>query len=137
MAAQKGKDLLLKLDSNGSGTFVTVAGLRSRVLAFNAQAIDITDMDSAGEWRELLDGGGIKRAGITGSGLFRDAASDALLRQYFFDGTIRDYEVTIPDFGVLTGKFQITALEFTGRHDGELSFDMALESAGQLSFAAL
>lgn len=137
MAAQKGKDLLLKLDSNGSGTFVTVAGLRSRVLAFNAQTIDITDMDSAGEWRELLDGGGIKRAGITGSGLFRDAASDALLRQYFFDGTIRDYEVTIPDFGVLTGKFQITALEFTGRHDGELSFDMALESAGQLSFAAL
>jgi len=137
MAAQKGKDLLLKLDSNGSGTFVTVAGLRSRVLAFNAQAIDITDMDSAGEWRELLDGGGIKRAGITGSGLFRDAASDALLRQYFFDGTIRDYEVTIPDFGVLTGKFQIIALEFTGRHDGELSFDMALESAGQLSFAAL
>lgn len=137
MAAQKGKDLLLKLDSNGSGTFVTVAGLRSRVLAFNAQAIDITDMESAGEWRELLDGGGIKRAGITGSGIFRDAASDALLRQYFFDGTIRDFEVTIPEFGVLTGRFQITALEFTGRHDGELSFDMALESAGQLSFAAL
>ena len=137
MAAQKGKDLLLKLDSNGSGTFVTVAGLRSRVLAFNAQAIDITDMESAGEWRELLDGGGIKRAGITGSGIFRDAASDALLRQYFFDGTIRDFEVTIPDFGVLTGRFQITALEFTGRHDGELFFDMALESAGQLSFAAL
>ena len=29
MAAQKGKDLLLKLD-DGSGAFVTVAGLRSR-----------------------------------------------------------------------------------------------------------
>jgi predicted secreted protein len=29
MVAQKGKDLLLKIDSDGLGTFVTVAGLRS------------------------------------------------------------------------------------------------------------
>ena len=27
MTAQKGKDLLLKVDSDGSGTFVTVGGL--------------------------------------------------------------------------------------------------------------
>lgn len=136
MAAQKGKDLLLKIDSDGGGSFVTVAGLRTRTLAFNAQAVDVTDMESAGDWRELLDGGGIKRAGLSGAGIFRDAASDALLRQLFFDGEIRDFQVTIPDFGVIEGPFQITALEFSGRHDGELTFDMALESAGQLGFAA-
>jgi hypothetical protein len=34
MTAQKGKDLLLKLDSDGAGSFVTVAGLRARTLAF-------------------------------------------------------------------------------------------------------
>jgi len=136
MAAQKGRDLLLKIDSDGGGTFVTVAGLRSRTLAFNAQAVDITDMESAGEWRELLDGGGIKRAAIAGAGLFRDAQSDTLMRQLFFDGTIRAFQVTIPDFGVIEGPFQITALEFSGRHDGELTFDMALESAGLLTFAA-
>ena len=28
MTAQKGKDLLLKVDTNGAGSFVTVAGLR-------------------------------------------------------------------------------------------------------------
>ena len=42
MAAQKGKDLLLKVDSNGSGSFTTVAGLRTRTLAFNAESVDVT-----------------------------------------------------------------------------------------------
>ncbi len=36
MTAQKGKDLLLKVDSNGEGSFTTVAGLRARTLAFTA-----------------------------------------------------------------------------------------------------
>ena len=42
MTAQKGKDLLLKLDGTGEGSFVTVAGLRSRAIAFNARAVDVT-----------------------------------------------------------------------------------------------
>ena len=41
MTAQKGKDLLLKVDSNGAGSFVTVAGLRARTLAFNAATVDV------------------------------------------------------------------------------------------------
>ena len=36
MAAQKGKDLLLKVDSTGAGVYTTVAGLRSRTFAVNA-----------------------------------------------------------------------------------------------------
>ena len=40
MAAQSGKDMLLKLDQTGSGSFLTVAGLRTRSLSFNAAAID-------------------------------------------------------------------------------------------------
>ena len=70
MAAQSGKDMLLKLDQTGSGSFLTVAGLRTRALAFNAAAIDTTDAESAGRWRELLAGGGIKRASVSGSGIF-------------------------------------------------------------------
>ena len=56
MVAQKGKDLLLKLESDGLGAFVTVAGLRSKRIAFNSETVDITDADSAGRWRELLAG---------------------------------------------------------------------------------
>jgi hypothetical protein len=48
MTAQKGKDLLLKVDSDGEGSFTTVAGLRARALAFNAATVDITNQESAG-----------------------------------------------------------------------------------------
>jgi len=136
MTAQKGKDLLLKVDSDGGGSFVTVAGLRARTLAFNAGTVDATDQDSAGRWRELLEGAGLKTARVSGSGIFKDAASDETLRQYFFAGTLRDWQVIVPDFGTVEGPFQIVTLEYGGRHDGEVSFELGLESAGALSFTA-
>ena len=119
MAAQSGKDMLLKLDQTGSGSFATVAGLRSRSLAFNAAAIDVTDAESAGRWRELLAGGGIKRAAVAGSGIFKDQASDATIRALFFAGTIRNWQLILPDFGTVEGPFQIVALEFSADHAGE------------------
>jgi TP901-1 family phage major tail protein len=135
MGAQKGKDLLLKM-SDGS-SFVTVAGLRSRRIAFNAEIVDITNAESTDRWRELLAGAGVKRASLSGRGLFKDAASDALVRQAFFDGTINDCQVVVPDFGTIEGMFQISSLEFSGEHNGEVTFDLALESAGALTFTAM
>ncbi len=134
MAAQKGKDLLLKIDVGG--TFTTIAGLRSRALAFNAETVDTTHQESAGQWRELLAGAGVRNARITGSGIFKDQASDEFLRAAFFQGTIEIYQIIVPDFGTIEGPFQITALEFSGRHDNELAFELSLESAGELSFTA-
>ena len=136
MSAQKGKDLLLKVDSDGAGTFTTMAGLRSRSIAFNTETVDITHAESAGQWRELLAGAGVKHAKVSGAGIFKDAASDALVRSYVLAGTIRDWQVVIPDFGTVEGPFQISAFELTGRHDAELAFDLSLESAGELTFAA-
>jgi TP901-1 family phage major tail protein len=135
MGAQKGKDLLLKI--NGGAGFVTVAGLRSRRIAFNAELVDITHAESVDRWRELLAGAGVRRASVSGRGLFKDAASDALLRQAFFDGAIQPAQLIVPDFGVIEGLFQIASLEFSGEHNGEVTFDVTLESAGPLSFAAL
>lgn len=134
MTAQKGRDLLLKLDT-GSG-FVTVAGLRARRLAFNSEAVDATDSESAGRWRELLSGAGIRRASLSGSGIFKDAASDEMVRSVFFGSDIAEWQVIVPDFGTVEGAFQITGLEYEGDHNGELRFSLALESAGQLIFAA-
>lgn len=135
MAAQKGKDLLLKA-ADGE-TFVTVAGLRARQIAFNAETVDVTHAESAGRWRELLAGAGVRRASISGSGIFKDEASDALVRQTFFDGAIRSWQVLVPDFGTVEGPFQLTSLEYRGDHAGEVTFDLSLESAGLLSFSTL
>jgi TP901-1 family phage major tail protein len=79
----------------------------------------------------------VKRASVSGRGLFKDAASDALMRRTFFDGTIVGYQIVIPAFGTVQGPFQITSLEFAGEHNGELTYDMTLESAGELNFAAI
>ncbi|MGD9768832.1 MAG: phage major tail protein, TP901-1 family [Pseudolabrys sp.] len=132
MTAQKGKDLLIKI-ADGAG-FSTVAGLRTRRIAFNAETVDITHAESAGRWRELLAGAGIRRASISGRGLFKDAASDALMRETFFDGSIVSFQVVVPDFGTVAGPFQITGLEIAGEHNGEVTYDMSLESAGELTF---
>ncbi len=136
MGAQKGRDLLLKID-DGTGNFVTVAGLRSHRLAFLAGQVDATHQMSPGRWRELLAGAGIRNASVSGSGIFRDEPSDARMRTLFFDGEVARFQVIVPDFGIVEGPFQIVSLEYSGEHHGELTFEISLESAGELTFVAL
>ncbi|MBY6239751.1 phage major tail protein, TP901-1 family [Methylosinus sp. Sm6] len=135
MSAQKGKDLLLKLD-DGTGNFVSVAGLRTRRLSLSADSVDVTDAESAGRWRELLEGAGVKRASLAGAGIFKDADSDALIRQLFFDGALRGWQIVVPSFGTVSGVFQIVSLDYRGEHSAEITFDIALESAGALAFVS-
>ena len=135
MTAQRGRDLLLKVDSTGTGTYITVAGLRANTLTFNSEVVDASAQDSAGAWKELLAGAGLKSAQIKGQGIFKNAASDASIRGYFFNGTIVNWQIVIPSFGTVTGPFQIAALDFSGKHDGEVTFDVSLVSAGLLTFA--
>lgn len=135
MSAQKGKDLLLKLD-DGNSNFVTVAGLRARQIAFNAETIDITDSESSGRWRQLLSGAGLRRSSVSGSGIFKDAASDELVRAQFFTGETANLQIVVPEFGTIEGSFQITSLEYSGQHNNEITFEISLESAGAITFAA-
>jgi len=137
MAAQKGKDLLVKLDMTGDGSFETIAGLRATRINFNAQSVDVTNLGSDGRWRELLAGAGVRSASISGSGVFRDEATDERARSIFFAGEIPVFQVIIPDFGVVQGPFQITSIEYAGQHDGEAVYELALASAGAVTFEAV
>lgn len=136
MTAQRGKDFLLKIDEGGS-VFSTVAGMRSKRIAFNTETVDVTNAQSAGRWRELLDGCGMQRASVSGSGIFKDASSDELLRTAFFNSQTPQFQIVIPDFGVITGAFQIVSLEYTGNYNNEINFDISLESAGVISFGGV
>ena len=135
MAAQRGKDILLKIEG-APGVFTTVAGLRARTISLNARTVDATDADSAGRWRELLGGAGVKSAAVSGQGIFRDAASDALIREAFFDQTAKTWRLIVPDFGTLEGPFQVSALEYAGDHEGEATFAISLASGGAVGFTA-
>jgi TP901-1 family phage major tail protein len=138
MAAQKGKDVLIKIgDGQPSESFTTVAGIRARTITLNAKTVDATDSDSAGRWRELLAGSGVRSVAVSGSGVFRDSAADATMRQAFFDQSAGNWQLVIPDFGVFQGPFVIATLEYAGQHDGEATFSLSLASAGAIAFTAL
>ncbi len=137
MGAQNGKDLLLKVDMTSDGQFETIAGLRATRVSFNAETVDVTSLESQGGWRELLAGAGVRSANISGSGVFRDAGTDERARQLFFDGETPDFQVIIPDFGIVEGAFQVSSLEYSGSHNGEATYELSLASAGALNFTAI
>ena len=147
MAAQKGLDMLLKVNTTGS-TYVTVGGLRSTSITLNDESVDITNKDSLGH-RQLLAGGGMNSVSISASCVFTDAATEENVRADFFaqqntsDGSsaqtasFTNYQFLIPSFGTLTGSFQITSLEYAGEYNGEVTYSMSFESAGYITYAAV
>ncbi|KIC49105.1 phage major tail protein, TP901-1 family [Tateyamaria sp. ANG-S1] len=137
MGAQNGKDLLLKVDMTSDGQFETIAGLRATRVSFNAETVDVTSLESQGGWRELLAGAGVRSASISGAGVFKDEGTDERARQIFFDGETPNFQVIIPDFGIVEGPFQVTSLEYSGSHNGEATYEVSLASAGALAFTAL
>lgn len=136
MGAQNGKDLLIKVDMTGDGQFETIAGLRATRISFNAEQVDVTSLESQGGWRELLGGAGVKSASLSGSGVFKDASTDERARQIFFDGETPEFQVIVPDFGTIEGRFQVTGLEYAGSHNGEATYEVSMASAGALQFTA-
>lgn len=136
MAAQAGKDVLLAIGDGGDPqSFAAMAGLRAKSISLNARTIDVTHADSPGRWRELIEGAGVRSVSVTGSGIFVDASADETVRGVFFDQTRRDWRLIIPGFGALEGPFLVTALEYSGRHDGEAAYSLSLASAGAVAFA--
>ena len=136
MTAQRGRDMLVKIRNNDN-VFITVAGLRSKSLVFNARTIDVTDHESVDQWRELLPGSGVKSADISGSGIFRDAESDALMRTAFFEQRTLNCQFILPDLGRIEGEFLINRLSFAGNFAGEATYEISFSSAGAASFAAI
>lgn len=145
MAAQKGMDLLLKVDT-GSSTFVTVGGLRSTSITLNDEAVDITTKDSFG-YRALLPGGGTQSMSLSGSGVFTDATTETLIKTaYFAQGNgvsggdtpvFHNFQVIVPDFGTFTCAAMISSLEYAGEYNGEVTYSISLESNGFVTFATV
>ena len=137
MAAERGSAFLLKVGDGATPVaYATVAGLRTTQASINGEAVAITCKDSGG-WRELLSGAGVRSASVSGSGVFVDANTDDRARQIFFAGTVENFQVIIPDFGIVEGPFQITSIEYAGSYNGEATYELTLASAGALTFTAL
>lgn len=139
MAAQKGLDMLLKVSDDGTsgGNLNNVAGLRSSSISMGSETVDITNADSTNRFRELLAGAGVRSISVSGSGVFKDEEEDEDLRGHFFAGTHPYIQLLIPDFGTISGEFHISSYEFSGDHDDAVQFSISLESAGDMTWAAV
>lgn len=138
MSAQKGSDMLIKIGGDSSPvTFSTLVGLRTKTMTINAETVDVTNSDSVNKWRELLAGAGIKSISVSGSGVFKDDATDLTVRTEMFSQAIKDYQIVVPGFGTFEGMFQMSQLQYAGEHNAEVTWDITLESAAEVAFTAL
>ena len=137
MAAQKGAAMLLKVGDGASPeSFTTIAGLRSTSITLNDEAVDITNKDSSGN-RELLADGGIHSMSVSGSGVFKDSASEETLRSKMNATSFSNFQFLIPDFGTYTGNFMVASLEYSGEYNGEVTYSVTLESSGSITYATV
>lgn len=136
MAGRAGKNILIKHDSDGAGTFVTLGGMRTKSMTVNRETIDTTDSDSVNLMRELLEGGGVASMSISGSGVFKASAGEKACVGRVLAGTIVEHQFVYPGLGTFEGLFQTTQATLNGEYNGEAQFALSFESAGEITFTA-
>ncbi len=130
-----GKDLLLKKeDATTPGTYVTIGGLRSKSMHFNNEAIDVTNHGS-NEWKEILDGAGIKHMSMSASGVFNSSATLLEIETAMLAGTLTRFQIVDVYTGgrTYTGYFKIASFQRAGEYKGEQTYEISLESSGVIT----
>lgn len=136
MAAEKGRAFVLKVgDGATSEAFTTVGGMRTTSLTINGEQVDVTDKDSAG-WRELLAAAGVTSVSLSGSGVFKDTASEATIRANALAQSIDNYQIVFESADYFEGGFQIASLEYAGEYNGARTYNITLESSGQVTYTS-
>lgn len=135
MAYQDGQGIIVQLKDSG-GTYRTVSGLRTRDITLNSEMVDVTNADSSGRFREILDGAGIRSASFSGAGVFDSGEGHSALLDAWTNRQNRDFKFTVPGLGEFACTCKVTQLKYSGAHNGEVTADQTYESAGAVTFTA-
>lgn len=132
--AFRGRDFLLKIeDAANPGVFTTVGGMRSNDFSINDETVDITSKDTNG-FREYLAGAGLRSVSASGDGVFRNDDMIKQINTLVMAGDHARWQIIVPDMGVYEGLFAISTFSLSGTFNGELTFNISLESAAEVSF---
>lgn len=134
MAAQKGRDVVLKTGTAAGGT--AIAGLRMTSFRVNGEAVDVTTKDSLGV-RELLAGAGVSSVSITANGIVSDNDDLLTLAGYAKAMSLNTFGVVFGDGDKIDGSWQITSFEAGGGYNDAQSFSLTLESSGTVTFTTV
>lgn len=135
-SARAGKDLLVKVDFDGDGSFTTLAGLQNRTVSLNGTLVDITNQDSEGNWREAIAGVDVRSMSVSGDGILAPGLSWHNVNQAYFQqaGAGYEFQVIIPGLGKYTGRFVITQVQFTGTQSDVVKVSLSIESSSIVNF---
>jgi TP901-1 family phage major tail protein len=140
MTAQKGRGFIFQFDT-GSSTFAAVAGQRNTSFTINNETVDVTNKDSATAagalHRILLAQAGVGSCSIALDGVYVDATNYNTLRTAAIDNTHVAVRVQVTGAaidGYLHGSFAITSIAEAGAYNGEMTYNISLESAGEFDY---
>lgn len=137
MPKYAGKDIAISINTV-STTYAALGGLKTKSMKATSGAINVTDSDSSGRWRELLDAVASEVSmSITAAGHFVDDAAIEAVRASFFGNTLKLYKILCPGFGTFEGSFKVTELSIDGAHDGAAEQSISLESSGAITFTTI
>jgi TP901-1 family phage major tail protein len=132
MSGKKGRDVLIKAEVT-PGTWVTIGGLRSKSISLNDEMVDTSDNESAGRWRELGEGFGIRTFSISGGGLIKKSQGEQFLKNQFVAGTHPRLQFIVADFLTVEAKCQITKMDFSGDYNKEAAYSLSFENNGEVT----
>jgi TP901-1 family phage major tail protein len=131
MTAQAGRLWALSILSGGS--YVPIAGLRTRGFKVNNTNVDVTTADSAGRWQELLGGAGVQSLEIDAAGIYQQDATAKLLFQAAATSNLQTMRIVSPGIQI-DGAFLVDSYEETGPYNDATTFTAKLMSSGQPTF---
>ncbi|MBV7509626.1 phage major tail protein, TP901-1 family [Bacillus sp. sid0103] len=130
MAKLAGMKVLLKIKNPSTG--VTLAGQKNATLNRSAETIDATSKDTAGFWKESIQG--FKEWSIDADGCFveSDVAYDYLETKFLNSENV-DVELVFPSGKKYSGSVTITDFSLEFPYDDLVTYSVSLQGSGALT----
>jgi TP901-1 family phage major tail protein len=134
--ALKGKNILIKADLTGGGSYTTIAALQSKTVSINSESVEVTNFDSD-NYRELDPNGlGERSIAVSGVGIFTDDVSQLFIEEKAKSNSLVNLQIIMPNGSKYTGSFAVSGFEYTGEFNSQQVFSISFESADTTVFSS-
>ena len=138
MTQQTGRALLIKVEGNTPGQYVTACGFLARSHSINNNMVDSTVPDCVTPTNKVDENTvyGIQSQQFTGSGKFDNDAVGKQVANAALNQTVLVAEVIVPGWGSIVGNWNVENFSFSGEVEGNLDFEATFRLKGTGTFTA-
>lgn len=138
-ATQSGAGIIpgVIITAQASVGYTNVGGIRSKSFSVSAEEIDISNEDST-EWKNILDGAGMRSVAISGSGVVTSKASFVALQTAFLaNALVQLIFLEVKSVQVWSAYFKVNSLEKSGDYNAESGLSISASSSGAVVLQAM